>query len=108
MKKDLQKILKKWEDRRREVWGKDETSYMIFVDCIRDLGEVAKKTVVTSEEEVKEYLRENYWDPVNGLTCGIDCECQDSCLEFFCECGNSASSNRIWCCDVCGEYVFPS
>ena len=47
-----------------------------------------------------------------GPTCGFDCECGDSCLEFICHgkdggkgCGNSYSSNRApdtWVCDECG------
>ena len=48
-----------------------------------------------------------------GGTCGFDCDCQDSCLEFICRgkdgkskgCGNEFSSNRApddWKCDDCG------
>ena len=98
----LQDILRKWEERRLEVWGKDEKTYMALVDCISDLEEVAKKIIITTKEDIEKHLGEG------PDVCGINCDCDDSCLEFFCRCGDSVSSNRIWQCDTCGEYVIPS
>ncbi len=60
------------------------------------------------EKEVIEFVKKRYKDPDTGLICGIDCDCDDSCLEFFCECGYSWSSSRIEPCAGCGKYLMPS
>jgi len=53
-------------------------------------------------------------DP-GGPTCGFDCDCSDSCLEFRCHgkdgkpgCGEEWSSSRAprdWTCPVCGGKI---
>jgi len=106
IKLSLQDVLRKWDEKRLSVWGKNTDVYMTLLDCIHDLGKIAETIIITSEEDVRKYLLKHHTDE-NG-TCGIDCKCEDSCLEFFCRCGNSGSSNRIGQCDICGEWNKPS
>ena len=56
IKLSLQDILRKWQEERLSVWGKNNDAYMTLCNCIHDLGKVAKTIIITSEEDVKKYL----------------------------------------------------
>lgn len=78
------------------------------------------RAMLNEEEMDDELLSEVYdalWEVMDQIETlqndkdivhGVNCGCEDSCLEFFCECGNSWSSNRITSCSECGRDVSPS
>ena len=52
--------------------------------------------------------RRTFPDDPPDVIHGINCDCDDSCLEYFCECGFSESSNGAYFqCPDCGEPIAP-